>query len=137
MGFSRQEYWSGVPLPSPIDDSSTSLLFSTSRFFAQSNSQTNRNVPLKGCYICVYSVAQLYLTLCDLMRCTCQAPQSMAFVQGLLLCRQILYQQEYWSRLPFPTPGDLSDPEIEPASLASPTLTGRFFTTSTTWEALL
>jgi len=20
MGFSRQEYWSGVPLPSPIDD---------------------------------------------------------------------------------------------------------------------
>ena len=36
--------------------------------------------------------------------------------------------QEYWSGLPFPIPGDLPDPGIEPASLASPTLAGRFFT---------
>ena len=35
-------------------------------------------------------------------------------------------RQEYWSGLPFPTPGDLSDPGIEPASSA---LAGRFFTT--------
>ena len=28
----------------------------------------------------------------------------------------------------FPTPGDLPDPGIEPMSLASPALTGRFFT---------
>ena len=27
-------------------------------------------------------------------------------------------QQEHWSRLPFPSPGDLSDPGIEPASPA-------------------
>ena len=27
-------------------------------------------------------------------------------------------KQEYWSRLPFPTPGDLPDPGIEPASVA-------------------
>ena len=26
--------------------------------------------------------------------------------------------QEYWSRLPFPSPGDLSDPGIESISLA-------------------
>ena len=26
-------------------------------------------------------------------------------------------RQEYWSGLPFPSPGDLSDPEIEPGSL--------------------
>ena len=44
-------------------------------------------------------------------------------------------RQEYWSRFPFPPPGDLPDPGIEPASLASPALTGRFLTTSTTWEA--
>ena len=31
-------------------------------------------------------------------------------------------RQEYWSRLPFPTPGDLPGPGIEPVSLASPTL---------------
>ena len=42
--------------------------------------------------------------------------------------------QEYWSRLPFPTLGDLLDPETE-ESLASPAVAGRFFTTSTTWEA--
>ena len=44
-------------------------------------------------------------------------------------------RQEYWSRLPFPPPGDLPDPEIEPTSLDSPELTGRIFTTSATWEA--
>ena len=38
-------------------------------------------------------------------------------------------RQEYWSRLPVPTPGDLSDPRIEPASLASPALAGGLFTT--------
>ena len=35
------------------------------------------------------------------------APPSMGFPK-----------QEYWSRLPFPTPGDLPDPGIEPASVA-------------------
>ena len=45
-----------------------------------------------------------------------QAPQSMGFPR-----------QEYWSGLPFPTPGDLPDPGIEPVSLASPPLTGEFF----------
>ena len=35
-----------------------------------------------------------------------------------------LSRQEYWSGLPFPTPGDLPDPGIEPASLTSPSLAG-------------
>ena len=34
-------------------------------------------------------------------------------------------RQEYWSGLPFPTP-DLPDPRIEPTSLMSPALAGRF-----------
>ena len=34
-----------------------------------------------------------------------------------------------------PSSGDLPDPEIEPASLLSPALADRFFTTSATWEA--
>ena len=41
-------------------------------------------------------------------------------------------RQEYWSGLPFPPPGDLPSPGIDPASLASPVipaLAGRFFTT--------
>ena len=37
--------------------------------------------------------------------------------------------------MPCPPPGDLPDPRIEPVSLMSPELAGRFFTTSTTWEA--
>ena len=35
-------------------------------------------------------------------------------------------RQEYWSGLPFFSPGDLLNPEIK---LASPALVGRFFTT--------
>ena len=35
-------------------------------------------------------------------------------------------RQEYWSGLPFPSPGDLPDPETEPMSSA---LSGGFFTT--------
>ena len=35
-------------------------------------------------------------------------------------------RQEYWSGLPFPTPGDLPDPGID---LATPALGGGFFTT--------
>ena len=45
-------------------------------------------------------------------------------------------RQEYWSGVPFPTPGDLPDPRIEPTSLASPTLAGGYFTSSANWEAL-
>ena len=54
----------------------------------------------------------------------CQAPLSIGF-----LC------QGYWSVLPFSTPGDLPDPRIEPTSLVSPALAGRFFTTRAMWEA--
>ena len=43
----------------------------------------------------------------------CQAPLSMGFPR-----------QEYWSGLPFPSPGDLPNTGIE---LESPALAGRFF----------
>ena len=33
-------------------------------------------------------------------------------------------RQEYWNQLPYPSPGDLPDPGIKPAS---PALAGRFF----------
>ena len=39
-------------------------------------------------------------------------------------------RQEYWSRLPFPTPEDLPDPGIEPMSPVSPALAGGFFATA-------
>ena len=42
-----------------------------------------------------------------------QVPLSMEF-----------FRQEYWSRLLFPSPGDISDPGTEPVS---PALASRFF----------
>ena len=53
-------------------------------------------------------VAQLCLTLCDGMDCSCQVPLSMEFSR-----------QEHWSGLPFPSPGDLPNPGIKPGSPAS------------------
>ena len=54
-----------------------------------------------------------------------QAPLSMEFSR-----------QEYWSALPCPPPGDLSNLGIEPMSFISPALAGGFFTTSSVCEAL-
>ena len=47
-----------------------------------------------------------------------------------------LSQQEYWSGLPFPPPGDLPNPRIKTASLASPTLAGGFLPLSHLWSPL-
>ena len=41
-------------------------------------------------------------------------------------------RQEYWSGLPFPSPGDHPNPGIKPTSLVSPAFAGRFFTISAT-----
>ena len=54
-----------------------------------------------------------------------QAPLSMGFSR-----------QEYWSALPFPPPGDLPDPGIEPKSPAAPALAGGFFTTKPPGKAV-
>ena len=55
-----------------------------------------------------------------------QAPLSMGF-----------FRQEYWSELPFPSPGDLSNSRIEPGSLMSPALAGGFSTSSATTMSFL
>ena len=46
-------------------------------------------------------------------------------------------RQDYWSGLPCPPAGDLPGPGIELVSLIAPALAGGFFTTRTTWEALV
>ena len=57
---------------------------------------------------------QSCLTLCDPMDCSLSS-SSMGFSR-----------QEYWSGLPWPPPGDLPDPGIEPAFFMSPILAGGF-----------
>ena len=85
--------------------------------------------PLSGCSfrvvtvkrVCMLSHVQLFAPLWTVAH---QAPLSMGFPR-----------QESWSRLPFPSPGDLPMPGVKPSSLMSPALADRFFTTSATWEA--
>ena len=67
---------------------------------------------------CARTHAQSCATLCDPMDYSLLAPLSME-----------ISREEYQSGLPFPTLGDPPDPGIEPASLGSPALAGRFFTT--------
>ena len=64
---------------------------------------------------------RLFVTL---LTVTCEASLSMG-----------LSGREHWSGLPFPSPGDLSNPGIKPSSLMSPALAGGYFTTNSTWEA--
>ena len=73
--------------------------------------------------VCTTKSLKLRLTLCDPMNCS--PPGSS--VHGIL-------RQEYWSGLLYPPSGDLPTPGMEPMFLKSPVLTGRLFTTSTTWE---
>ena len=65
--------------------------------------------------MCVLSQVRIFTVPWTVAR---QAPLSMEFSR-----------QEYWSGLPFSTPGGLPNPATEPTSLVSPALTGGFFTT--------
>ena len=65
--------------------------------------------------VCVLSCVQLIVTPWTV---ACRAPLSMGFSR-----------QEHWSGLPFPSPGDLSNPGIEPCTA------GGFFTTELLGEA--
>ena len=82
------------------------------------------NIILKRLWIllvCVCVCAQLLSRVLLL-----ETPWTVA--HQLLLSMGFL-RQEYWSGLPFPSPGDLPDPGMESVSPATPTLAGRFFTT--------
>ena len=68
-----------------------------------------------------FSHVQLFVTLWTV---TLQASLSMGFSR-----------QEYWNGLPFPSPGHLPHPGMQPVSLTSPALAGGFLTSSASWEA--
>ena len=71
-----------------------------------------------GCVcVCALSLSHVQLFSTPWMVAQ-QAPLSIGFPM-----------QEYWSGLPFPSPGDLPEPGTEPTSPGSLALAGRFFTT--------
>ena len=69
-----------------------------------------------------FSHIQLFMTIWTVAR---HAPLFMGFSR-----------QENWSGLPCPLLGNLPNPGTEHMSFRSPALAGRFFVTSTSWEAL-
>jgi len=88
-------------------------------FLENWHSQTVVSFHLNACYH--FSHVWIFAILWIIAH---QAPLSMGFSR-----------QEYWSELPFPSPGNLPDPGIEPVFLMSASLAGNFFITSATWEA--
>ena len=113
LGFSRQECLSGLLFP-PLGDLLNSVIEPAFRS-ALAGRFFTREPPGKPLgnddTTCVCSAAQSRPTLCDIWVLTHQATLSAWF-----------FRQEYWSGLPFPPPGDLSDPGIEPESSVSPAL---------------
>ena len=126
MRFPRQEYWSGLPFPSLEDlphpgAEPVSLLSPTLQEDSLLLSHQEVNSTL-----CVCLVAQSCPTLWDPMDCSSPRSSDYGILQAGIL---------EWIAIHLPDPG------MEPVSLLSPALTGGaltggFFTTSATWEAL-
>ena len=92
IGFSRQEYWSGLPFPSPGDLPDPGIK-------PRSPALQADPLPSEPPVLSLSSV-QLFMTPWTVAH---QTPLSMGFPR-----------QEYWSGLPFPSPGDLPEPGIKP-----------------------
>ena len=128
LGFSRQEHWSGLPLPSPMHESESEVAHSDSS--RPHGLQPTRllcpwDFPGKstgvGCHcllrIKISILPKLILCLCMLshvqlfaspMDCSPPGPSVHGIVQARI---------PEW--LPFPSPGDLPDPGMKPASCVS------------------
>ena len=78
--------------------------------------------------VCVYSGAGLVAKSCPILATPWtvahQAPLTLGFPK-----------REYWSGLPFPSPGDVPSLGIKLVSLESPALAGRILYHCVTWEA--
>ena len=114
MGLSRQEYWSGLPCPSPRDLSDPGIkpsslispaLAGKEGFFLPLTWETLVCITSKPCYSVGGGglVAKSCLTFVTPWTVACQAPLSMGFSR-----------QEHWSGLLFASPGNLPNPGIEP-----------------------
>ena len=103
MGLSKQEYWSGLPLPSPGDLPNLGIEPTSPALKADSLPSEPPGKMFSS--VQALSHVQLFVTLWNE---ALQAPLSMG-----------CFRQEYWSGLPLPSPGDLPNPGIK---LGSPAL---------------
>ena len=96
MEFSRQEYWSGLPFPSPGDLSNPGIEPGSPALQADALPSEPPVKPYKESKS--LSLVWLYVTSWTVAY---RAPPSMGFSM-----------QECWSGLPCPSPGDLADPGL-------------------------
>ena len=105
MGFSRQEYWSGLPFPSPGDLPNPRIEPRSPTLQADALTSVPPGKPhseFQFSSVQLLSCVRLFVTPWTV---ACQPPLSLGFSR-----------QEYWNGLPFPSPGDLPNPRIEPRS---------------------
>ena len=109
MEFSRQECWSGQPVPSPGDLPIPETEPESPALHADSllSEPPGKPTHCSRCVLACAKLLQLCPTLCHPMDCS---PPGCS-VHGILQ-----------AGLPYPSPGDLPDPGIEPMSLLSPAL---------------
>ena len=73
----------------------------------------------------------------SITECACSVVSDYMWPHGLqpthFLCPWKFSRKEYWSGLPFHSPGDLPDPGIKPTSPASPAVDGGCFITAPKW----
>ena len=126
LEFSRQEYGSRLPFPSPkICLGGTNSKYSGFRFLFTL-------VHLDFDVLMILSENTVALIKANM--CLVLSGVQLFAASGTVAHQAPLFMEcsrpEYWSGLPLSIPGDLPNPGIEPASLGSPTLAGRFFTTT-------
>ena len=146
MGFSKQEYWSGLPCPPPGDLPDPGIepmslmssavaggFFTTSALWeAQNLSNTQRTSRLQTApfraraWTWIHKSDSYPVASDSLQPYGLSAPGSS--VHGILQARILEW-------VAMPSSEDFPDPGNEPVSLMSPVLAGRFFTTSATFEA--
>ena len=99
MGFSRQEFWSGLPFPSPGDLPDPGIKQGAPTL-------VGRFLITEPLLLLLSRFSRVRLLVTP-WTAAYEAPPPMEFSR-----------QEFWSGLPFPSPGDLPDPGTEPGSPA-------------------
>ena len=101
MGFSRQEYWSGLPVPSPVDHVSSELSTMTHLFWVALHGLFHSIIGLHK----AGSIWSFWLVFCDEERKWKPLSHVQLFVTRRTRQSMEFSRPEYCSRYPFPSSG--------------------------------